>query len=83
MIKMKSVISKENENINEQLNILLKEYKCIIEKSEDSEEIISLVNDIVQQYKMLRYEPPREITIPEIFNRSYDENFISDFFAYV
>ncbi|MEA3439069.1 MAG: PD-(D/E)XK nuclease family protein [Chloroflexota bacterium] len=38
---------------------------------------------IQQQYQKLPPTQPRPDTIPAIFNRAYDENFISDYLAYV
>lgn len=49
-------------------------------------EFQSIKNDIEQLNKVIKYLPEKEDnikTIPSIFNRIYDENFISDFLSYV
>lgn len=46
----------------------------------------NLKNSIMTLDKILKYLPEKENrlnTIPRIFNKTYDENFISDFLAYI
>ena len=38
---------------------------------------------LVKQYRKAKGRRPRPLTIPEIFRSSYDENFISDYLAYI
>lgn len=39
--------------------------------------------DLTQKYRTLKPVKPRPLTIPVIFGRTHDENFISDYLAYV
>jgi PD-(D/E)XK nuclease superfamily len=68
----------------EQLNILAKEYKAI--SGNDTKTItdfLSRLKNLHSQYaKIVQLDKPLK-TIPVIFKRSYNENFISDYLAHI
>ena len=52
----------------------------------DGTEYKNLKNSMETLDKIFKYLPVKDTkikTIPRIFNRTYDENFISDFLAYI
>jgi hypothetical protein len=53
------------------------------QKTFNMKEIIDHVNALVRDYKNVPCQLPKPLTIPKIFNKTYDENFISDFLSYI
>lgn len=53
------------------------------QETENDNAIIVQMEKLVKEYKAIPYQPPKPLTVPKIFNKSYDENFISDFLAYI
>jgi hypothetical protein len=55
-----------------------------MKKSEDtSNKQAGRFSDFLIEYDNLPYQPPKPTTIPGIFNKTYDENFLSDYLAYI
>ena len=77
-----------NNNISNKFDNLLSDYQHIIdvEKTADDlllEEYRISVVDLDRLYIESPPARPRQLTIPEMFRRSYDQNFISDKLAYI
>jgi hypothetical protein len=71
-------------NIKTKINQIVKEYNMIANKQTPAMDIIlEKMNFLISQYNNLPPETKKIITIPNIFKKTYDENFISDFLAYV
>jgi hypothetical protein len=71
-------------NLTEQLNTLLKEYHALAGANKEFiSEYETRIKNLRVQYLQIAelYKPIK--TIPAIFKRSYDENFISDYLAYI
>jgi hypothetical protein len=67
---------------------LVQQYQAILQREQTAQQTglenyrIALA-DLNQRYAQLQPVPPRPLTIPAIFGRSYGENFISDYLAYI
>lgn len=56
---------------------------CMKKYEDNSNNHAGRLSDFLNEYANLPYQPPKPTTIPGIFNKTYDENFLSDFLAYI
>lgn len=71
-------------NIKNKIDQIVSEYNMISNKSSfPIEDIDNQLTQLVIEYNNIPPEKNKIITIPNIFNKTYDENFISDYLAHL
>lgn len=73
--------------MEETIQRLAAEYQSLLQKERDAErerlgDYETRLDDLEDRFAHAKGPPSKPLTIPAVFGRSYDENFISDYLAY-